>query len=580
MDNIRDLQSRDPVILMNELRVLLDSVYSAIIAVDINGRVTFINEAAKKFIVTDQDVIHRDIREVIPESSLKDVLKSAQPQYGIRLRIGDRTALANRTPILENGMLTGAVSAFLDITDLESVSHQLRTVQELNNELNVLIDSSADGMLITDCKGHIIRLNKAYRITMGIPLEEELTGLHISELIDKGYLLEPVASKVLETGNTLTLLQEIHGREILLTETPVLNKDGRVVRVIVNIRDLTEFNTLRRNLQKYSEEVELYRSELSRLKLQAIDEGYIFNSPEMQKVLDLSLRVAQVDTIALITGESGVGKEIIARVIREASKRSSGPFVKINCGALTPSLVESELFGYEEGAFTGANKKGKPGIFEMASGGTLFLDEVGELSLDLQVKLLRVIQEREVTRLGGTKSIPVDVRIIAATNRDLRQMVEEGTFRRDLFYRLNVVNIHIPPLRDHVTDIPLLVDHFVRRFSKKYNLMREVSPELLQAFSHYEWPGNIRELENTIERMVILSPDQWLDCSLFTVSSQETNEIENQISPLKEALAQTEKKMILKAYELTGSTRKAAALLGINQSTVVRKLQSYAQEIQ
>lgn len=576
MEYTDNTENRDLTVVMNELRAVLDSVYSGIIAVDKKGRISFINRAAEKFVGTEQKVIGRDINEIIPSSNIKDVLLNVQPQYGIKMNIADKTVVTNRTLIITDGHVTGAVGSFQDITDLELISHQMYSVRELNSELNALIDSSADGLVITDAEGTIIRINIAYRMMIGIPLKEDLTGRPVTELVSRGYLSELVTSKVLKTGCAATMIQEINEKEILFTGTPVMNDDGKIVRVIANIRDLTELNTLRRNLHIFSKRMEKYHSELARLKIKALEEGFIFNSPEMQKVLELSIRVAQVDTTVLITGESGVGKEIIARIIRDASKRSSGAFIKVNCGALTPSLVESELFGYEEGAFTGAAKKGKPGIFEMASEGTLFLDEIGELSLDLQVKLLRAIQEKDITRLGGTKSIPVDIRLITATNRNLAQMVEEGKFRKDLFFRLNVVNIDVPPLREHATDIPILVDHFVSRFSKKYNLERKVSPEILHAFSEHEWSGNIRELENTVERMVILSPTEWLDSSLFNVFKKNHTNSARPFCTLKDALSDTERKMILQAYQLTGSTRKAASLLGINQSTVVRKLKIYS----
>lgn len=571
-------EGEKPGMLVNELRAVLDSVYNGIIAVDINGKITYINETARKFMAGGEEIIGRDVNELIPLSEIKDVLHSAEPQYGVKLQIGDRTVLTNRTPILINGQIRGAASSFVDITDLELVSHQIHSVQELNSELSALIDSSADGLVISDGKGCIIRMNKAYRLMLGIPLAEDFTGQPVTELVSRGYLSELVTAKVLQTLNSATMIQEIKGREILFTGTPVFNTKGKVVRVIANIRDLTELNSLRRNLHKFSQEMDSYRSELSRLKIKAFEEGFIFNSPEIRKVVELSLRVAPVDTSVLITGESGVGKEIITRMIREASKRSAGPFIKINCGALSPSLIESELFGYEEGAFTGASKKGKPGIFELAFNGTLFLDEVGELPLDLQVKLLRVIQEKEITRLGGTQSIAVDVRLITATNRNLEEMVKEGRFRQDLFYRLNVVNIYVPPLRERVTDIPMLAEYFMRKFSKQYNLQRKISPQLMQAFTEHDWPGNIRELENTIERMVILSPDEEIDSSLFKGFKETTAAEPPPLSLLKDALAETEKKMILQAYQLTKSTRKAAAMLGINQSTVVRKLKLYRKE--
>ncbi|KLU60095.1 transcriptional regulatory protein ZraR [Peptococcaceae bacterium CEB3] len=565
--------------LMNEIRAVLDAIYTAVIAVDMAGNISFINKAAERFVGSAEEVLGQPINKIIPETKLMEVVRTGQPQFGRRLRIGDKAVITNRTPIFIDGKVSGAVGAFLDITDLETTAAELRTVQEINTELNALIDSSADGLVICNNDGILLRMNEAYQNMVDIPkgVAEGLIGKPVMELVRQGYLSELVTSSAMETKRTATMMQEIRGREILFTGTPVLDQNNRLVRVIANIRDLTELNSTRKKLQEATREVARYKSEISRLKIKALEEGFVFNSPEMQKLLDLTLRVAKVDTSVLITGESGVGKEVFARIIHEASKRPNKPFIKVNCGAFAPTLIESELFGYEQGAFTGATRKGKPGIFELASGGTLLLDEVGELPLDLQVKLLRVIQEQEITRLGGTASIPVDVRIISATNQDLEALVNEGRFRKDLFFRLNVVNIKIPPLREHVTDIPYLAERFMRHFCQKHNLNRKLTTQLLQKLVEYKWPGNIRELQNTLERLVIFSPREEIDSALFTpASSTESEQVFS--GTLRSALAETEKKVIIQAYNVCGSSRKAAALLGIDQSTVVRKLQQYRKE--
>lgn len=566
--------------LMNEIRAVFDSIYTAVIAIDVAGNISFVNKAAERFVGSEEGVLGQPINRIIPETQIMEVVQTGKPQFGRRLRIGDKTVITNRTPILIDGRVSGAVGAFLDITDLETTADELRTVQEINTELNALIDSSADGLVICDGSGTLLRMNEAYRNMVGIPegVAEGLIGKPVMELVRKGYLSNLVTTSAMETKTIATMIQEIRGREILFSGTPVFDKNKQLVRVIANIRDLTELNSMRRKLQEAKKEVAQYKSEISRLRIKALEEGFVFNSPEMKKVLELTLRVAKVDTIVLITGESGVGKEVLARIIHEGSKRPHKSFIKVNCGAFAPSLIESELFGYEDGAFTGANRKGKPGIFELASGGTLFLDEVGELPLELQVKLLRVIQEQEVTRLGGTVSIPVDVRIIGATNQDLNEMVRTGKFRKDLFYRLNVVNIHIPPLREHITDIPYLAEYFVRRFCQKHNLNRRLTIQLLQQLGTYEWPGNIRELENTIERLVIISPGEEMDSTLFNTAGPNSGSEHVFLGTLRSALTETEKKVIIQAYKLCGSSRKAAALLGINQSTVVRKLQQYRKE--
>ncbi|HHY47068.1 MAG TPA: sigma 54-interacting transcriptional regulator [Firmicutes bacterium] len=304
-------------------------------------------------------------------------------------------------------------------------------------------------------------------------------------------------------------------------------------------------------------------------------------SAEMGKILQVAARVSRVNTTVLILGESGVGKEVIARFIYRMSDRKDGPFVKVNCGAIPETLLESELFGYETGAFTGARKTGKPGLIEMASGGVFFLDEVCELPPGLQVKLLQVLQERQVTRLGGTRPIKVDVRILAATNRDIHKMVKEGSFRSDLFYRLNVVPIVVPPLRDRKDDIIPLLYHFLDKLCRRYGMCKSVSEDVKEALVNYDWPGNVRELENLVERLVVTAekdeitlddlPDYLRSCSVDRTAPV----VVSDVVPLKDAVEEVERQIIEKAVSRYHNTYKIAEVLGINQSTVVRKIHKY-----
>jgi transcriptional regulator with PAS, ATPase and Fis domain len=309
--------------------------------------------------------------------------------------------------------------------------------------------------------------------------------------------------------------------------------------------------------------------------------GMIAHSPAARKVLQMAAQVARVDTTVLITGESGVGKELVADAIHRLSPRSRGPLVKINCGSIPENLLETELFGYEPGAFTGARKQGKAGLFELAQGGTLFLDEIGDISFHLQAKLLRALQDREVMRVGGLKPLPVDVRIVTATNKDLERMVGEGSFRSDLFYRLHVVSIHIPPLRERKEDIPLLALHFVGKINAKYGLDKCLSPEVVDGFLMYSWPGNIRELENVTERMLVMAEDDEIRISQVPrcirnciVPAQAGRRALDRM-PLRRAVEQTERQMIVQALKKYRSTRGVARALAVNQSTVVRKIQKY-----
>lgn len=300
----------------------------------------------------------------------------------------------------------------------------------------------------------------------------------------------------------------------------------------------------------------------------------------MENILQLAAKIADVDSTVLILGESGVGKEVIARFIHKRSHRDKGPFVKINCGAIPETLLESELFGYETGAFTGAKRQGKPGLIEMANEGTLFLDEIGELPLNLQVKLLQVLQEHRLVRIGGIKPITVNIRVIAATNRDIENMVKKGEFREDLFYRLNVVPITIPPLRERRDDIIPLIYHFLEEYNRKYDKAKKISAEAKDILIKYNWPGNVRELENTVERLVVTVEEDVILPHHLPENLKEINiplKVVNVdgIIPLKDAVEMVERQLLHKAVEQCNSTYDIAKILGVNQSTVVRKIQKY-----
>jgi len=298
----------------------------------------------------------------------------------------------------------------------------------------------------------------------------------------------------------------------------------------------------------------------------------------------MALRIAKLDATVLIQGESGTGKEIISKIIYKNSARSKGPIIKINCSAIPENLLESELFGYEKGAFTGAHSEGKIGLFELANHGTLFLDEIGELPLPLQAKLLRAIQEKEIMRIGGKKSIPIDVRIIAATNVNLQEAVKEGKFRADLFYRLNVVPLTIPPLRNRKEDIPGLVKHFIAKFNQKYKTNKELDKDAWPVLIEYDWPGNVRELENLIERIIVTQPGSFITKKqilnqLYHGQSDRPLSDLNQEKPselsLREQVEQFEKNLLLQMMPHYKNTRELAKALQVDKSTINRKLNKY-----
>lgn len=302
------------------------------------------------------------------------------------------------------------------------------------------------------------------------------------------------------------------------------------------------------------------------------------NSEPMKKIIDIIHRISEVDSTVLLLGETGVGKTMLARYIHEVSSRAKQPFVTVNCGAIPDSLIESELFGYESGSFTGGRSKGKKGLIESADGGIIFLDEIAELPFSVQSKLLEVLQEHTFRKIGGTKSVSVDIRIIAATNKDLQQMVQEKEFREDLYYRLHVVPLTIPPLRERREEIIPLADHFVRKFNEQYGRNFVLSSNAMDRLLTNQWKGNIRELENTIERMVVTQSEEMVQKEDLEPIEISGSIIGNKLPPLKEAKKQLEKELILRAYELYGTTYKAAEILQVDQSTIAKKLKLYREE--
>jgi PAS domain S-box-containing protein len=568
--------------------LILDAANNGIIAIDKQGIVTIFNHAAEEITRRKKsEALGRHLSQVIIPLGLLDVLATGRGElhkFSVRYSSGTHVYVTNRSPIVENGEVIGAIGVFQDISELESISEELQVVKELNRELQAIIDSSYDGIIITDAEGQVIRVNDAHERITGIKAED-IQGKSMRQLVDAGHYSKSVVDAVLRQGKAVTLMEKVKGgisntKCLLITGSPVRDAKNGIARVVINVRDLTELSNLRQQLDETRELSERYRSELAQMRSRMVEQkGIIFNSPKMQDLLVMVMRVAQVDSTILILGESGAGKEVVAKLIHTESLRSEGPFIKVNCGAIPENLLESELFGYEPGAFTGASKDGKLGMFELAHNGTLFLDEIGDLPLSLQVKILRAIQDREIVRVGGNKSRAVNVRILAATNHNLEEMVRRGLFREDLYFRLNVVPLYIPPLRMRREEIIPLVYAFTNKYGKAYNITKEFAPEVFDIFLRYDWPGNVRELENIVERLMVTTPD-----TIVTVDHVPPNLLPRPVKtespavmvrgilPLKEAVSELERQLISRAVSEMGSTYKAAAVLGVNQSTVVRKM--------
>ena len=469
------------------------------------------------------------------------------------------------------------------LSDVCEECEKLNREKELNMELEAIIESSYDGFYITDGEGYTLRINEAYKRITG--LTEEVIGEHMQDLQDRGVISKSVSLIVLEKREPVTIMQKIKDeKDVIVTGNPIFDEEGNIIRVVTNVRDITELNNLKKKLKETKELTSKYYQELTELRSQQLKgEEIIYKSKKMDRVLESALQVSKFKSTVLIMGESGVGKELVAKFIHKSSMNQAGPYIKVNCGAIPANLLESELFGYEGGAFTGANKEGKKGKFQLAENGSLFLDEIGELPLNLQVKLLRAIQEKEITPVGGDKSIPVDVRIIAVTNQNLAEMVERGEFREDLYYRLNVVPIDIPPLRERKNDIPVLIHKFIDDLEETYNIKKEVTSRALEFMMSYQWPGNVRELKNLIERLVIMVKEEKIRVEHLpdhVVKENSGGLINvNGIVPLKDAVEKVEKTLIKRALKEYGSTRKAGEKLGVHASTVVRKKQKYKLDV-
>nr|WP_281247905.1 sigma 54-interacting transcriptional regulator [Desulfacinum hydrothermale] len=439
-----------------------------------------------------------------------------------------------------------------------------------------------DGVYISTCEGITLYVNDSWRRLTGVSSERVL-GRRVTDLLEMGVFDAIVNPDVVRTGKKVTRVQNINGRSVVLQGHPVFDDNGQVELVVTFVRDITTFHRMKEEIAAQKSLIQQYQRQVSSLNPEEVflDEGMVAVSRESLEMLHQLDSIAPTEASVLILGETGVGKDIVARRLHRKSHRSTKPFIKVDCTTIPESLVESELFGYESGAFSGAKAKGKRGLFEDANGGTIFLDEIGELSPHLQSKLLRVLQDQEIMRVGSTKAIPIDVRILAATNRDLEKSVAEGTFRSDLYYRLKVVVLHVLPLRERKDDILSLVKVFLHRFNAKYGKQLRLTGKAENALFKYSWPGNIRELENMIHGLVLASKKPLICCADLPTevggdqgcvafsSGDFLSEIGSR--PLKEIMRRLERAVIEEALTLYGSVSKAAEALQINRTTIFRK---------
>ncbi len=574
-----DQEKSHPTCVSRQVLGILESTPTGIIALDSGCRIIYINANAKQMLgKVAEGALGKPVTFFIEDPQFVDWLVSGMPGALPPFPWSRGAIMISAS---RQGIRDAPRGYILFLQPAESFEQIDERVHQLQKELSLLLENSYDGIILTDAES-ILNVNASFGRITGIA-PSTLLGKKIADLDTERHICLAAISEVIRLTRfhrkTLTLQRRLmSGNEIFLTGTPVLDRHGQIVREVVNIRDITELKSLEDQIKKVTA---ICPDPWNEAEQGSAFQGIVAESPSMRRLLDLVLRVSRVDSTVLLQGESGVGKDVLARLVHRLSERREDPFVSVNCGAIPASLLESEFFGYEKGAFTSAARNGKAGLFEQANGGVLFLDEVGELPVNLQVKLLKVLQDRRCRRLGGTRGIDLDLRIIAATNRDLRKMVSEGSFRMDLFYRLHVVPIEIAPLRERREDILPLALMFLNHFNRKYDANRTLGHELMSVLEDHDWPGNVRELQNLIERLVVTADEDALGVKHLPPSITGGNgpdtpafHLSGSLN-LKNAREAVEREAIREAMARAGNTRQAAKLLGVDHSTVVRKAQRY-----
>lgn len=556
---------------------ILNSIHNAVIAVDHQGRIIIYNAACERVVgVPAEKALGRLVSEVIPYTGLLKVLKTGVSHIGRKFVSGNSLFVVNRTPIFEDGAIVGAMGVLQDITELQSIAEELETVKELKGTLETILESGNEGYLVINNDGFVTKINKAFAELLGIASEQAI-GKHVTEIVSETKLHLIPQSGNPQPGEVL----RINGKDTVVMRYPIV-KNGRVIGAISKIifKDINQLMSLAEKVNSLHKELVYYKSELERFQgARYTVDSLIGQSPVMLRLKETTRRVAQGPSTVLIRGESGTGKELLAHAIHTGSHRKGGPFIKVNCAAVPENLLESELFGYQEGAFTGAKKGGQVGKFEQANGGTIFLDEIGDMPLLMQAKLLRVLQEREIERLGDNKPRQVDVRVVAATNCDLEELIKEGRFRDDLYYRLNVVSLYIPPMRERIDDLRTLVAHFIAKFNKEFGLaVSDLASEVWELLYNYPWPGNVRELENIIERAFNLVDGPIISVASLPLYFQKYGKSKRLVAhkTLPALLEQVEKEAIQEALEATGGNKmQAAKALGISRAWLYKKMKQY-----
>ncbi|AST92434.1 sigma-54 interaction domain-containing protein [Sutcliffiella cohnii] len=561
--------------------LIFNNLHDGLIGIDSAGIINFYNKSAEKIVgVRKKEALHKHILETIPSSRLPNVLHSKRVEKNSELLLENgKRVISTRSPIIdEDGNVLGAFSVFKDITEVMNLAEEVTNLKEIQSMLESIIQSSDDAISVVDEFGRGLMINRAYSRLTGLK-EEQVVGKPATADISEG---ESMHMKVLETRRAVRGVKMKVGpskREVIVNVAPVI-VDGKLKGSVGVIHDVSE-------IQNLTNELNRARQIIRTLEAKYSFDDIIGSSEEMRLAVEQAKLGARTPATVLLRGESGTGKELFAHAIHNGSERKYNKFIRVNCAAISETLLESELFGYEEGAFSGAKHGGKKGLFEEANNGSIFLDEIGELSANTQAKLLRVLQEGEIVRVGGTKPISINVRVIAATNVNLEKGIVEGTFREDLYYRLNRMPIHIPSLRKRKEDIPSLCNHLIQKINQDYGRTIEGLTEgAITYLMKYDWPGNVRELENILGRAIIFmnNHELYIDLShipdLNTKNEEDIKEETEMFIPenrnLTEMLESYEEGIIKKTLSKNnGNKTKTAKELGVSIRNLYYKMQKY-----
>lgn len=566
---------------------LFNATANGVIVINSNGIILKANRNALKIFRREEGaLLGSSVYVSLPMigSVIKESLAKKENIRGYLASDNVISVVLNTSIIQNNNSTIGVVASFQETAVFEKIAKKFEFYQLQNRELNAIFESVSDGIWVCDGNGIVLNINEASEKINEIR-KEEVVGRSVYDLVEEGMYDESSVVMVLEQKKQVSIVQEIKRikKKALVTATPVFNEQGDISLVVVNARDMTQLNNMKAQLEKSLQESDKLKETLKEINLLEVSRKNVIGESEtFQSVLKVALKLAQMEVSnILLLGESGTGKGLMAKFIHRCSRRHKKSFIQINCAAVPESLLEAELFGYEKGAFTGAQEDGKVGLIELSHGGTLFLDEIGELPLALQSKLLKYFDDNEVMRIGGLKSKKVDCTIIVATNRDLGTQVKKKRFRKDLFYRINTFTVSVPPLRERPEDIFDLVNYYLTTYNQQFKTNKRIGPTALEKLQRYPFPGNVRELKNIIKKGVVLSESNHLDDYLMNglpmiqQSRKTAPLIGGRAINLRHELLAYEKEILLEVMQENKTTRKIAEKLNINHSTVVRKLKKH-----